>query len=120
MDVLPEIAVYGLTAAVAIAVGVSMTAPATGPTRWLGCVSVALITLVVVVAAFALAGHAPWMGAVYALVAGVTVLLVAAAVQRDRPALLAEPYWRRVVLIALHGRRLASVDTQPTEHASAR
>lgn len=108
MTDLPELAVYVLTALVGVAAGIAFAAPA-GAYRVLGSVSGLLTTVAVVVVAFSVADQAPWIGPVYALVSVLTTLLVSASVQGGEPGLLGEPYGRRIVLLAFHRRRLASL-----------
>ncbi len=110
---------YALTALVGVAAGMAFAAPA-GRYRIFGTLSGVLTTVPVVVVAAAIGSHAVWTGPLYAVMAALTALLVSAALQVDHPGLLAETYWRRVVLIAFHQRRLASVQREANETALAR
>lgn len=112
---LAEIGIYALTVLVGIATGVASAAPAGsqyGRARELATVCV---TIVVVAAAVVLFGDAPWMGPVFACAIGFTATLAAAVLQRNRPSLRGESYWRRVMLLMLHRRRLADVDAASDE-----
>lgn len=115
----PELLVYALTALLGVAAGMAFATPA-GRYRVFGTLSGALTTVSVVVVAVAVGSHAVWMGPLFALTAAVTALLVSAVLQADHPGLLAEPYWRRVILIAFHQRRLAAVQREVNETALAR
>lgn len=117
MAELPEVVMYALATLVGVASGIAFAGSTIAAFRRLGYVSGFLTTVVVVVVAFAVADHAPWIGPVYAIVAGVTTLLVSASLQSDEPGLLGESYWQRVVLLAFHRRRLASAQASAAESA---
>jgi hypothetical protein len=91
------------TVAVLLAVAVGLTVAAAG---LLIRLSAALTIVVFTALAFAWSDRAPWAGPLFALVAVLTGLLVSAHAQQAHPMLAAEPYWRRVLLIAAHGGRL--------------
>lgn len=115
MAELPEVVMYALATLVGVAAGIAFAGLAVAAFRWLGYVSGLLTTVVVVVIAFAVADHAPWIGPVYAIVAGITTLLVSASLQSDEPGLLGESYWHRVVLLAFHRRRLTSAQASAAQ-----
>ncbi len=119
MTELPELVVYALTALLGVAAGMAFAAPA-GRYRVFSTLSGALTTVSVVAVAVVVGSHAVWMGPLYAVTAAFTALLVSAALQADHPGLFAEPYWRRVVLIVFHQRRLAAMQRELDDTALAR
>lgn len=106
-----ELLIYTLTTLIAVSTGVTFGAASASPVRVLATVAGMLSTLAVIVAAFAVGTAAPWMAPLFAVVAGVTALLVAAGVRTAEPGLIGEPYWRRVSLIAFHNGRLRTVES---------
>jgi len=116
---LPEPVVCALTPLLGLAAGIAFAAPA-GKRRIFSTLSGALTTVSVVAVAIAVGSHAVWMGPLYAVTAGLTALLVSATLQVDHPGLFAKPYWRPVVLIAFHQRRLAANQRELNETALAR
>lgn len=99
-----DIVVYVATAALAVSAGLSFGSRPTGPARWLGVAAGALIVGAVTAGGLALGSQAPWVGPMFAIVTGVTAVLVAAHARRDEPEFRSEPFWRRVRM-ALSTRR---------------
>ncbi|MFV0375279.1 hypothetical protein [Microbacterium sp.] len=105
-----EMLIYVLTALIAVSTGVTFCAASAGPLRVLTNTAGILSTAAVVIAAVVIGAGAPWMGPLFAIVAGLTALLVAAVARAAEPGLVGEPYWRRVTLIAFHNGRLRTVE----------
>ena len=106
-----EMLIYTLTALIAVSTGVTFGAASAGPLRVLATVAGTLSTAAVVIAAIAIGAAAPWTGPLFAIVAGLTALLVAAVARAAEPGLVGEPYWRRVTLIAFHNGRLRTIES---------
>lgn len=111
-----DVITYAVTVLVGIAAGIVFSAPVTRGFRPLTTFAGVTITIAVVLFATTVGSATTGLGPTYALVAAVTALLVSASVRSGEPALLAEPYWRRVVLILFHPGRLRSPrDADPIE-----
>lgn len=95
---LNETLVYVLTGALAVSAGIAMAIP-TKAFRWAGFSAAILITAVVVITGFTIGAAAPWIGPIFAIIAALTSVLIAAASRRDEPGFRGESYWRRVVLV---------------------
>ncbi|MFS0895000.1 hypothetical protein [Microbacterium sp. 179-I 3D3 NHS] len=98
MPDLNETLVYVLTGALAVSAGIAMGVQ-TKALRWAGFSAAILITGVVVITGFTIGAAAPWMGPIFAVIAALTSVLIAAASRRDEPGFQGESYWRRVVLV---------------------
>lgn len=105
-----EMLIYTLTALIAFSTGVTFGAAPAGTLRVLTSVAGMLSTVAVVIAAIPIGAAAPWMGPLFAVVVGLTTLLVAAVARATEPGLVGETYWRRVTLIAFHNGRLRTVE----------
>ena len=70
-----------------------------GPLRWVGATAAALVLTGVVTGGVLVGGDAWFAGPVFALVAAIASVLVAAEARRDEPAFVSETYGRRVLLV---------------------
>lgn len=91
--------VYVLTAALGISAGVMFGVKISPPFRLAGVMTGVLTVGVVVGCGLSCGGEAPWIGPLFAAIAIITSVLVAAEARRDEPMFLVEPYWRRVILV---------------------
>lgn len=102
--------IYPAIVALAVSAGLMFGVRIGRPFRWAGAAGGVLVTAAVVGLAIVLGDAASWSGPVYALVAPITAVLVAAEARRDEPLFLTEPYGRRVLLVLFP--RSARVDRQ--------
>jgi lysylphosphatidylglycerol synthetase-like protein (DUF2156 family) len=90
---------YVLSLVLGLAVG--LVAMMRGFRAWLATM---LVTIAVVLLASSCTNDAPFAVPLYVVTLGVTAIVLAAADLRDSPLLVDEPWWRKVLLVAVHGR----------------
>ena len=91
--------VYVLIALLGVSAGVMFGVQIRAPFRWAGVVAGLLIVGVAVGVGSIFGSEALWSGPLFAIIAPVTAVLVAAEARRDERLFLPEPYWRRVLLV---------------------
>jgi uncharacterized membrane protein len=91
--------------AVVLGVAVGLVAAMRGARSWLATV---LITIVFVAAASTRISDAPFAGPLYAAPTGVTAILVVVVELRNSPLLAGESWWRKVLLVTVHGGAVRS------------
>lgn len=91
--------IYLLVALLALSAGICMGLASSSSHKRLLQVASFAVVVVVVVAGFHIGVDAVWIGPIFALVALLTSVMVAAYARREEPVFLANSYWRRMLLV---------------------
>lgn len=83
----------------AVSAGLMFSVRIQPPFRWAGRVAGVVIVGLVVAAGVAIEREPAWCGAFFGILTCVAAVLTEAEVRRDEPRFVAEPYWRRVLLV---------------------
>lgn len=83
--------------------GLMFGSRATGTHRWMLTLAPLLLVAAGFIGAFAVLPTSPWAASIFGMSSLITNVLASAAVRRQEPAFVAEPYWRRALMV-LSGR----------------
>ncbi|GGM37142.1 hypothetical protein [Microbacterium saperdae] len=92
-----------VAALLGVSAGLMFGSRATGPHRWMLTLAPLLVVAAGFIGAFAVLPSAPWAGSIFGMSSFITTVLASAAVRRQEPVFVAEPYWRRALMV-LSGR----------------
>ncbi|MFJ4223683.1 hypothetical protein [Microbacterium sp. NPDC089695] len=104
--------IYVVVVALALAAGLMLGIRVDGSLRWVGATAAALVLVGLVAGSLVVEVDAWFAGPVFAIVAAVTSVLVAAEARRDEPAFVSETYGRRVLLAMRTRTSTHSADPQ--------
>lgn len=108
-----EIGVYLMS--LVFGIGVGLLLEAESRRTWAGAL---LVTAVFVALLATSLPRAVWAVPIFVVALGVTALLSTVARFGSSPLLVSEPYWRKVVLTFVHGRRIRSAARAECEEES--
>lgn len=106
--------IYVATMMLAVSAGLMAGARIASPHRWTGGIAAVLIVGGVLIGGVVLGSAAPWVGPIFGIVSGITVVLVSATARRDEPAFRSEPFGRRVLMVLSRQYRPAGSPPNPT------
>lgn len=92
-------------ASLVFGIGLGLLIKAESRRAWVGFVLVFVVFLALI---WPYLTRAVWAGPLFVVALGVTALLSAAAEHGSSPLAVGEPYWRKVLLLFIHGRKVSA------------